>query len=66
MNWTQVKTNWGQVRLRMHLRWAKLTNEDLDAIEGDRDKLVAHLRVRYAVDGTKAEREADAFIRNIQ
>jgi uncharacterized protein YjbJ (UPF0337 family) len=39
MNWDQVKGNWKQVQGEAQKQWGKLTNDDLDVINGERTKL---------------------------
>jgi uncharacterized protein YjbJ (UPF0337 family) len=37
--------------------WGDLTDDDLDRIEGDRDKLIGRLQERYGYTREKAEAE---------
>ncbi|MGB5833062.1 MAG: CsbD family protein [Thiohalocapsa sp.] len=61
MNWDQVKGNWTEMKGRAKSRWADLTDDDLPAIEGERDKLVGKLQERYGMAKEEAERQVDAF-----
>ena len=65
MNWQQVKTNWSTVSGKVHTKWAKLTDEDMKAIDGKRDELVRRLETRYKYDHKKAESEVEAFAKTI-
>ena len=40
MNWDQVQGKWKQIKGEAKTRWGKLTDDDLDVIGGQRDKLV--------------------------
>jgi uncharacterized protein YjbJ (UPF0337 family) len=44
-------------------KWAKLTNDDLDLIDGKREKLVGKLQERYGIAKEEAERESDKWMR---
>jgi uncharacterized protein YjbJ (UPF0337 family) len=65
MNWQQVKTNWNTVSQQFHTRWGKLTDSDLKAIAGRRDELVSRIQKAYSIDKTKAEKEAEEFVKTL-
>ena len=44
MNWDQIKCNWKEVSDRIKLTWGKLSEDDLTAITGKRDRLPACCR----------------------
>ena len=39
MDWNRVEGNWKQVKGKVKEQWGKLTDDDLDVIEGRRDQL---------------------------
>ena len=43
-------------------QWGKLTNDDLDRIEGNREKMVGTLQERYGYEKEKAQKELDAYL----
>ena len=62
MNADSLKGMWKQAAGSAQRRWGKLTNDDLDVIEGDRKKLVGKLQERYGYAKEEAEREAHDWI----
>jgi uncharacterized protein YjbJ (UPF0337 family) len=44
-------------------KWGELTNDDLDQIEGSRDKLVGRVQERYGHSKEDAERDVDNWRR---
>ena len=40
MNWDQVSGNWKQFKGKVKEKWGKLTDDDLDVINGKRDQLI--------------------------
>ena len=40
MNWDTVKGDWKRIRGKVKEQWGKLTDDDLDRIEGKRDQLL--------------------------
>lgn len=63
MNTTELKGHWNQVKGKAKVQWGKLTDDDLDRIEGNRDQLVGKVQEHYGKSKEAAEKEVDAFIR---
>ncbi len=61
MNWDQIKGNWTQIKGKAQQQWGKLTNDDLDIIEGKREELVGRIQERYGIAKEEAERQVDDF-----
>ena len=61
MNWDQVKGQWKQFKGKVKEKWGDLTDDDLTAIDGQRDQLVGKLQERYGYTKEQAEREAKEF-----
>jgi uncharacterized protein YjbJ (UPF0337 family) len=47
---------------KVQKQWGKLTNDDLDVIEGDRKELCGRLQQRYGYAKEQAEREIDTWL----
>ncbi len=65
MNWDQFQGKWKQYKGSVKEQWGKLTDDDLDVINGKRQQLVGRLQERYGIAKEEAERRADEFIRNV-
>jgi uncharacterized protein YjbJ (UPF0337 family) len=67
MNKDILQGKWRQMRGEMKKWWGQLTDDELDKIEGDRDKLIGVLQEKYGYSKEKAEEEMgrrfDAFER---
>jgi uncharacterized protein YjbJ (UPF0337 family) len=61
MNWDQVQGKWTQVKGKAHEKWGKLTNDDLDVINGKREQFVGRLQERYGILKEEAEKQVDEF-----
>ena len=59
MNWDQVQGKWKQMKGEVKTRWGKLTDDDLDVIGGQKDKLVGSIQERNGIQKEQAEREVD-------
>ena len=65
MNWDRVEGNWKQIKGRAQQRWGKLTNDDLNLVEGKRTELVGRIQERYGVQRDEAERQIDSWLRSL-
>jgi uncharacterized protein YjbJ (UPF0337 family) len=46
MDWDRVAGNWKQVKGKVKEKWGKLTDDDLNVIDGRRDQLEPSTRLR--------------------
>jgi uncharacterized protein YjbJ (UPF0337 family) len=65
MNWDQVQGKWTQVKGKAHEKWGKLTNDDLDVINGKREQFVGRLQERYGILREEAEKQVDEFAKTL-
>lgn len=65
MNDDIFQGKWKQFRGEVQKQWGKLTNDDVDVIEGERTKLEGRLQERYGYTKDEARREVDNFIRSL-
>ncbi|MBY5971981.1 hypothetical protein PSM7751_00343 [Pseudooceanicola marinus] len=61
MNWDRIEGNWKQIKGEAISQWGKLTDDDVDVANGDRQKLVGLVQERYGVAKDEAERQVDEF-----
>jgi uncharacterized protein YjbJ (UPF0337 family) len=62
MNRDRLEGTWKQVKGEVQVMWGKLTNDDLDEINGNATKLAGRLQERYGYARDKAEAEVDRFL----
>jgi uncharacterized protein YjbJ (UPF0337 family) len=61
MNWDRVEGNWKQIKGKVKERWGKLTDDQLDVIEGKQDQLCGILQECYGISKDEADRQIAAF-----
>ena len=61
MNKEELKGKWTQLKGSIKSRWGKLTDDDIQRIEGDRDKLVGKVQEKYGQSREEAEKQVDEF-----
>jgi uncharacterized protein YjbJ (UPF0337 family) len=52
---------WKQIRGQVKEQWGKLTDDDLDRVDGQRDQLVGRVQELYGRAKVEAEKEVDRF-----
>ena len=57
MNNDVFEGKWKQLRGKAKVWWGKLTDDDLDKVEGNYDKLVGLLQEKYGYTREQAEEE---------
>jgi uncharacterized protein YjbJ (UPF0337 family) len=57
MNSDEMRGKWNQLKGSVKQQWAKLTDDDLTAIDGQRDKLIGKIQERYGIAREDAERQ---------
>lgn len=65
MNATEIKGKWNQVRGEARKQWGDLTDDDLDRVNGEREKLVGRLQERYGRTREAIEREVDDWMEKL-
>ena len=59
--WEKFKGRWTQTKGAVKEQWAKLTDDDLLAIEGRRDQLVGKIQARYGISKEEAEAQVSTW-----
>lgn len=63
MNKDIVKGKWSQIKGEAKIQWGKLTNDELDEMAGNYDKVVGKLQEKYGYAKDRAKKEADSFFK---
>jgi len=62
MNQDQLKGAWHQMKGEAKRQWGELTDDDLDRIEGNSEKLVGLVQQKYGYARERAEDEVRRFM----
>jgi uncharacterized protein YjbJ (UPF0337 family) len=47
MDWYRIEGNWNQIKGRIKERWGELLDDDLEKIEGRRDRFIGEFQESY-------------------
>jgi uncharacterized protein YjbJ (UPF0337 family) len=65
VNQDQFEGKWKQLRGTVKQQWGKLTDDDLNIIAGNREKLIGKLQERYGYAQEEAKRRADEWFKTM-
>ncbi|HML21101.1 MAG TPA: CsbD family protein [Aggregatilinea sp.] len=60
--WDRIKGNWKQAKGEVQKQWGKLTDDDMDIIEGEREKLSGQIQARYGIAKDEADRQINDWL----
>ena len=66
MNWDRVEGKCKQYKGQAKERWGKLTDDDLDVINGKREQLVGRVQERYGLARQVVEKQVDEFLKALK
>jgi uncharacterized protein YjbJ (UPF0337 family) len=61
MNSDTLKGQWTQLKGQMRKQWGKLTDDEVDQIQGNAEILVGKLQERYGYSREQAEQELERW-----
>ncbi len=65
MNWERIEGDWMQFKGHVKKQWGKLTDDQVDVINGQRDILAGKLREAYGIGKDEAERQINDWEANL-
>ena len=64
MNENTLKGEWLQLKGKARQQWGKLTDDDLDQVQGKTEELVGKVRERYGIAQDEARRQVDDWVKS--
>jgi len=61
MNQDIIQGKWKQLKGSLKTRWGKLTDDDLDRLDGNQEYLAGKLQERYGLAREEAEKQVREF-----
>lgn len=66
MNWEELEHHWTDMHVLFKTHWKKLTDADLDLIDGRREELATALKRLYGYGEEEAENAICAFEKEVR
>lgn len=61
MNWQEIEGSWEQLKAGMRQQWSKLTDDEIEAVNGRKEHLVQKLQEKYHLAQDAAEEEVEKW-----
>ena len=65
MDWDRIEGNWKMFKGQAKQQWGKLTDDDLDVMNGSREELEGRLQSQYGYAKDRARDEVDTWIKTL-
>jgi uncharacterized protein YjbJ (UPF0337 family) len=59
VDWNRVEGNWKQIKGSVKEKWGKLTDDDLEVINGRRDQLEGKIQQHYGLAKDQVRKDVD-------
>lgn len=63
MNEQVLKGRWTELKGKAKEKWGRLSNDELEEIDGNIDQLIGRLQQRYGLVQEEARKEVDAWLK---
>jgi uncharacterized protein YjbJ (UPF0337 family) len=66
MNKDMLAGKWKQIKGSIKQHWGKLTDDEIDRIEGSFDRLVGTIQERYGIERADAEMQVNEYLQQME
>ncbi len=65
MDWDRIAGSWKEYKGQVKTQWGKLTDDDVDVVNGRREELEGRLQKSYGYAKDKARTEVDGWLNRL-
>ena len=65
MDWKDIAAQWKVFRAPIREQWSKIADEQLDVVDGSRERLIGAIRKAYAISQEQAEKQVAAWAKRV-
>jgi uncharacterized protein YjbJ (UPF0337 family) len=65
MDWNRIEGNWKQFKGQAKEKWGRLTDDDLDVVNGRQEQLQGKIQERYGLAKDQAKKDVDAWFKSL-
>ena len=66
MNWDLIKADWKDLKGKARVQWAKLSDDELERVKGNREQLEAAVQRRYGLAKEEAAKQVDQWAQKLK
>ena len=61
MNWDRIEGSWKQLKGSFKQQWGMLSDDPLDVIAGERERMVGRIQESYGINKDEADKQLHAW-----
>jgi len=65
MDWDRIEGSWKEYKGKVKIQWGKLTDDDIDVVNGRREELEGRLQKNYGYAKDKAHSEVESWLNRL-
>ena len=65
MDWDRIEGNWKSFKGKAKQQWGRLTDDDLNMVEGRREELEGRIQQQYGYHKDRARQEIDSWLNSL-
>ena len=65
MDWNRIEGNWKQFKGKAKEKWGRLTDDDLDVVNGRQQQLEGKIQERYGLQKDHAKKDVEAWFKSL-
>lgn len=65
MNWDQIEGKWTEIKGSAREKWGDISDDELDQVKGNREKLAGKVQQQYGKTKEEAEKEVDEWLASL-
>jgi uncharacterized protein YjbJ (UPF0337 family) len=65
MDRNTFKAKWNQIKSHLKQKWNRISDDEINQVQGDMDKFISKLQQHYGMDRTRAESELNAYVTTV-
>ncbi len=65
MDWDRIEGNWKTFKGQAKQQWGRLTDDDLDMVNGRREELEGRIQKQYGFEKDRARQEIDSWLNSL-
>jgi uncharacterized protein YjbJ (UPF0337 family) len=65
MDWNRIEGNWKQFKGRAKEKWGRLTDDDLDVVNGRQEQLEGKIQERYGLAKDQAKKDVETWFKSL-
>lgn len=62
MNNNQLQTSWPQIKVHVKKQWEKLTDDEIEKVNGNKEQLCGFIQKHYDLKKEEAEKQVQDFL----